>query len=124
VTALCVFTARIGYSGFDRLDVTRKSAGPEGLPFAPSWQILAPVLAMRRRRGQRAARSAWPRYVVDYTAEMRRSYREHRAVWDKLLARDEVTLVCYCPDPMFCHRTLLASILMACGAKYAGERRP
>lgn len=46
---LAVHTARISYSGPDRLDVTRKSAGPEGLPFAPSWQILGPMLRGRRR---------------------------------------------------------------------------
>lgn len=32
-----LYTARITYSGSDRLDVTRLTAGPEGLPFAPSW---------------------------------------------------------------------------------------
>lgn len=109
---LAVYTARISYAGADRLDVTRKSAGPDGLPFAPSLRILSPML------------TAWPTYVRAYTAEMRTSYRERRAAWDALLAREEVTLVCYCADPAYCHRTLLAEILGKLGAHVDGERWP
>lgn len=118
---LLVHTARISYRGADRLDVTRKSAGSDGLPFAPSWRILRPALAARDL-GQLA--EAWPRYVEAYTAEMRASYREHRSAWDALLSRDEVTLVCYCTDPAHCHRTVLAELLGKLGATYAGERAP
>lgn len=115
-----VYTARISYAGTERLDITRKSAGPDGLPFAPSWRILGPMLALRRA-GVPAA-WAWRRYVEEYTAEMRASYREQRAAWDRLLARDEVTLVCYCTDAAHCHRTLLAEILGKLGAQVQGER--
>lgn len=41
---LTVHTARVSYDGADRLDITRKSAGPEGIAFAPSWAILRPAL--------------------------------------------------------------------------------
>lgn len=45
---LIVHTARIGRRVWpDALDVTRKSAPPEGLPFAPSWEILGPALDLR-----------------------------------------------------------------------------
>jgi hypothetical protein len=117
---LSVYTARISYSGPDRLDVSRKSAGPDGLPFAPSWQILRPMLAVRRAGGDELA--AWSRYVVDYTTEMRTSYRERRPAWNRLLARDEVTLCCYCTDPTHCHRTLLAGLFAKLGAASLGER--
>lgn len=122
MTALRVHTARVSYSGLDRLDVTRKSAGPDGIPFAPSWSILGPALKLRRRQGARRLRSAWPQYAADYTAEMRRSYRDQRAAWERLLARFEVTLVCYCTDPAHCHRTVLAEMLVRLGATYHGER--
>ena len=41
---LRVHTARVSYGGADRLDITRKSAPPEGIAFAPSWAILRPAL--------------------------------------------------------------------------------
>jgi hypothetical protein len=150
-----VHTARVAYSGSDRLDVTRKS-GREGLAFAPSWTLLGPVLRARRavelkhlegemlcesiNRGdggeaglpvvnfeldalEREQREAWERYVVGYLAEMRASYRANRPAWDALLAREVVTLCCYCTDPEHCHRTLLArDILPKLGATYGGER--
>ncbi len=147
--ALRVWTARISYQGADRLDITRKSAGPDGLLFAPSWAILRPAFARlqgakhhrrmvvaeyegcfdeaaeRARHAAEAERLealAWGEYVPAYTAEMRASWRANRERWDALLARQEVTLVCYCTDAEHCHRRLLASMLVKCGAIYMGER--
>ncbi len=51
---LLVHTSQIRYRGPDRLDITRKSGGPAGLPFAPSWKILGPALDARHL-AQRAA---------------------------------------------------------------------
>ena len=112
-----VHTDRIFYAGADRLDITRKSGNPT---FAPSWRILRPMIDARRHGPSWVW--LWPQYVKDYTAEMRISYRENRAVWDALLARDEVTLVCYCIDPKHCHRTVLAEILGKLGATVRWER--
>lgn len=117
-----VFTARISYAGADRVNVTRKSAGADGLAFAPSWRIVTPMVKLRREKGPAAVEYVWPFYAAVYRAEMRLSYREHRREWNALLARSEVTLVCYCIDPAFCHRTLLAEILGKLGATYCGER--
>lgn len=116
---LLVHTARISYAGPDRLDVTRKSGDPT---FAPSRRILGPMLRLRFAGLHVDAERAWPKYVADYTAEMRTSYREHRAAWDALLARGSVTLLCYCVDPQHCHRTVLAEILGKLGATVKGER--
>lgn len=120
-TTFAVHTARITYAGPDRLDVTRKSGDPT---FAPSWQILGPVLTMRKLYGATGVLQVWPRYVEDYTAEMRISYRINRPAWDALLARDSATLVCYCVDPVHCHRTVLAEILGKLGSTVRGERTP
>jgi len=115
-----VYTARVTYAGPDRLDVTRMSAGPEGLAFAPSWSILRPML--QRRREDYVTEAEWLAYADAYTAEMRDSYRGQRARWDALLERDEVTLVCYCMDARHCHRTVLAEILTKLGTTSCGER--
>lgn len=119
--SLIVHTARIGYAGRDQLDVTRKSATGHALTFAPSWHLLGPILAARRRHEPIA--ELWPAYVRGYTAEMRASYRGNVAAWAWLLARTEVTLLCYCTDAVHCHRRLLAEILTQCGAVDRGERQ-
>lgn len=149
---LTVYTARVSYGGDDRLDITRKSAGADGISFAPSWDILTPALDGRRVTGamrdaagltraknaadSRVAESAdemvraadildtsmWGLYRQAFLGEMRESYRTQRPAWDALLARESVTLVCYCTDPARCHRTVLASILAKLGAINEGER--
>ena len=132
---LTVYTARVSYGGADRLDVTRKSAGPDGIVFAPSWAILGPALKARevaewllkaslweREAAERIEREAWEAYVPAYLAEMRESWRANRHAWRALLSRESVTLVCYCADPARCHRTLLAGILAKLGSNDAGER--
>ena len=128
---LIVHTARVSYAGPDRLDVTRKSAGPEGIAFAPSWDILNPALEHREAVRQFCSgnpavaatleHAMWRLYRAAYRGEMRESYRTQRAAWDAVLRRERVVLVCYCGDPSRCHRTLLASILAKLGATNAGE---
>jgi len=148
---LHVYTAPFRYRGVDRFDVTRKSGGKDGLPFAPSWRILNPALQARREaeRLRKCARIterrdgaeagavvaqdrqradeledwAWSDYVPKYMAEMRASEKLFPLAWDALCARELVSLVCYCPSPERCHRRLLAELLQdACGAVYEGER--
>lgn len=114
---LRVYTAQIGrYHGADAVDITIKSALPEGRPFAPDrWDM---VVGVKRGHVSQAA------YRAYYRRLMRESYRQHREAWAGLLARDEVTLLCYCaPTASFCHRRILAhEILPALGARYCGER--
>jgi hypothetical protein len=129
---LHVWTARMGYRGDDWLDVSlqgnmRRAEKGEtgghqgiGLVFAPSPEILYPVLSARRFR--RLTPTVWSGYVEAYKAEMRASYRRGRPAWDALLARDTVTLLCFCNDPQECHRTVLAGILGKLGAVVEGER--
>lgn len=132
---LRVHTARISYAGVDRLDITRKSAKADGIAFAPSWIILNPTLTLLRNtvaihngddgeaqcRAVILAGAAWDLYREAYTLEMRESYRRHRPVWDALLARERVVLVCYCTDARRCHRSVLAEILAKLGAINEGE---
>jgi len=131
---LVFHTARINSTAPDRLDITRKTAGHEGIPFAPSWRILNPALAMRAQAqkvrlalpgddlADRLEATFWALYAEAYRLEMHASYRGvTRAAWTALLARPTATLVCYCTRPEFCHRTVLARILVSLGATYSGE---
>ena len=120
MSGLVVHTARISSSDPDRLDVTRKSGSELGKTFAPSWALLRPFLT-RRAEGLLTP-GDWEDYVVRYTDEMRASYRQHGAAWASLLGRERVVLVCFCVDPLQCHRTVLGrDILPKLGAAFAGE---
>jgi hypothetical protein len=114
---LRVYTAQIGkYDRTDALDITIKSAPLEGRPFAPDrWEM---VLGAKRGRLSPEA------YRAYYLHLMRASYRQHPEAWANLLARDEVTLLCYCASTVsFCHRRILAhEILPELGAQSCGER--
>lgn len=116
-----IYTARHGaYAGKDALDIARSSA-KQGVIWAPSWKILSPVLKLRK--DQQLSEFTWQQYVEDFTEEMRTSYRQHRLIWEGLLSRSELTLLCYCTNPKQCHRTIVArDILPAFGATYGGER--
>jgi len=120
-----IYTARIGYKGGDALDITRRSAGPIGIVLAPSWEILSPVLALRRQKAMSDA--AWERYKLAYAAEMETSLKRWPQHWARILARPEVTLVCYCSDFLRCHRSLAADLLVKASngvGYYRGERAP
>lgn len=107
--SLAVHTARLGYPGNDRLDVTRETGDRA---FAPSWDI---IMAAKRQHID------WPQYVELYTQEMRASYRGNRPTWDLLLGAPRVVLLCACPDPATCHRMVLGRILAKLGARFYGE---
>lgn len=108
---LKVWTGRVGaHRGSDGLDITVKSGDKV---FAPTWSMVMDYKACKITDAQ---------YTDAYLAMMRQSYFECRGRWDELLAMDEVTLLCYCKAGLFCHRTLLAGILVKLGATYLGER--
>jgi hypothetical protein len=129
LVTLQVWTARISTRDPDALNITRKSGGPDGAPFAPSWKILRPALEARRRAEQvqdpTIELESWLRYEVAFIEEMRASYRTNRPAWDTLLARSRVVLSCYCDvstdGVLRCHRVLLAEILGKLGADVRGE---
>jgi hypothetical protein len=149
---LHVYTARIhGCVDPDRFDITRMSGGPSGSPFAPTWEILKPAIAARKRaqntsmeHGPVLLAEMWATYRTQFLAEMlvssgrvprhpekwERRMQEARArgvtpqpeSWAALLAKERVCLVCYCRERAQCHRGVLASeILPALGAVDCGE---
>lgn len=115
-----VWTARMGSRDSDALAITRfQVIDPVGQVFAPSAELLVTYLE-RRRAGEEEAH--WEDYVAAYTAEMRVSYKRHRRVWDELLSRPRVVLMCFCKDPNRCHRSICAGLLGKLGATIRGER--
>lgn len=138
--ALEVRTARVDYQGPDALKITRQRANPDGLAFAPSWDLLSPWPA--QRKAARIALEAaveyedvraiedieagqirlFDEYRERYLEEMRRSYANNRPAWERLLARPSVVLLCYCTHPLRCHRWIMRSVILPkLGAVDLGE---
>ena len=109
-----IWTARVTYSGQDRVEVTAKA----GSVFGPSWPLLNRFLSVRR--AGKETEETWIEYQAAYLAEMRGAYRRNKSAFHDL-ARSNATLVCYCTGT-HCHRFLLAEILVKLGATYHGER--
>lgn len=105
-----ILTSRISYGGPDRLDVTRATAGPEGIAFAPSKRLLDAADAM-----------PFNDYAERYRAELAAQWRTRRFIFENLLRRPRIVLCCYCTDPLFCHRTVLAKALAGAGARLGVE---
>jgi len=101
-----LWRSQVGKHPDDGLDVSRKSAGPIGLPFAPPW----PMVMASKRGGM-----PW--------AEYRRRYLELLdkvelasvvALRDEGLRRGgELCLTCWCSDGAQCHSTILIQWLVA-----------
>jgi uncharacterized protein YeaO (DUF488 family) len=106
---LKVYTSQYSYKGADRLDITVKSGQS---CFAPTWEIV-----MNYKSGMITEEQ----YASAYLSKMRLSYQDNRIIWDKLLQKDRIVLVCFCKAKSFCHRLLLADILVKLGAEYKGE---
>ena len=95
------------------LNITRGSGKGYGLAFAPSWSLV---------RELKNGDITEEQYRRRYTEEMATSYRENWEVWQWLLSQRSVILVCYCGAKQFCHRKVLAELLVEhFGAFYIGE---
>lgn len=106
---LKIYTSQYRYSGKNRLDITVKSGDKT---FAPIWDMVS-----KYKKGLITEEE----YTKEYYKLMRNSYKNHKDKWDQLLDQDEVVLVCFCKKGSFCHRYLLAEILVKLGAEYRGE---
>ena len=108
-----LYTAQYRYSGNDRIDITVKGQDPIGKCFAPTWKM---VMASKEKR------LSWDEYKQKYKNLMQKSYLQNYHIWNDILNRKEVTLVCFCKPGTSCHRYLLADYFEKIGAAYMGER--
>lgn len=113
---LQIYTTQIKYTNFNKikenpncLDITRKTGN---LIFAPTWGMILGLKNMRLSE---------EKYTKLYYKLMRKSYKNNRKEWDKLLAKEKIIICCYCYNGAFCHRYLLAKILEKLGAEYKCE---
>lgn len=92
-----------------KLDITVKTGSSV---FCPTWEMV-----MDYKEGKISKEA----YTERYLQMMRESYTLNRPAWDLLLSKEKMVLCCYCPPGEFCHRKLLADILVVLGAEYKGE---
>ncbi len=94
------------------LDITVKNQDPFGKAFAPTWSMVMDI-----KKGIITEEE----YTDLYHKRMLHSYDANRTLWEDLLNRDEVVLICFCKAGAFCHRHLLTQYLVKLGATYMGE---
>jgi hypothetical protein len=147
MTPLIIQTSQISrYRGVDAFDITRKSGGEAGEPFAPSRSLLDQALSARdqadrlrklaedlfagttedRRLALGQANDlecrTWRTYVPSFVEEMRTSLRVNEKAWRKLLcANGRIVLLCYCDSHLRCHRGLLIELLFRAARKFRRE---
>ena len=108
--SLKIYTSQYNYKGENRLDITVKSGEKT---FAPTWDM---VMAYKNKEINNLEYSALYGMLMD---DSRAKFKRQ---WNELLSRDEVVLVCCCGQGDFCHRLLLANMLVNWfGCEYLGE---
>ena len=107
-----VFTAyREWYRGRDRVDLTRITARSRAFVEGSITECVSGPAWEQQMREQ-------------YLAFLRTSYRTQRSLWQAMLARSRVILVCTCPPGVrTCRRYVLAEVLGKLGASLGGELR-
>ncbi|MCD4722373.1 MAG: DUF488 domain-containing protein [Desulfobacula sp.] len=65
--------------------------------------------------GSKEGKISWDEYKKTYKDLMRKSYQQNKDIWNEVLARDEVTLVCFCKADTNCHRYLLSKYFSKLG---------
>lgn len=87
------------------LDTTVKSGERT---FAPVWSMVI---------GHKEGTVSDQAYTDLYYDMMRNTYRKVPNRWLAVLAMQKVAIACYCPEGAFCHRHLLADMLIKLGAR-------
>jgi len=113
---MIIYTSRVGYQGADALDITAKSASPDGKVFAPPWSLL------RRYLPKFSGRPLTAENFAEYEREYLSVLAARRVEWSYYLRQPSITLLCYCPTPSMCHRGTVAREFQQRGAHYGGER--
>ena len=109
---VAVYTAhRAWYGGRDVVDLTRITARSRAFVDSSITECVSALAWEQQTREQ-------------YLAFLRTSYRAQRSLWQTMLARSRVVLVCTCPPGVrTCRRYVLADVFGKLGASLGGELR-
>jgi hypothetical protein len=97
-----IWTSTKWYLGPDRLSVA-VGGGEEA--FSPRWELV---------KGEKAGRISQAEFAERYERLMKASFADKPDVWRDAVTRESgrVVLTCYCRRGQFCHRRLLAMMLV------------
>ncbi|MCK4787782.1 MAG: DUF488 family protein [Desulfobacteraceae bacterium] len=116
-----VFTGQHGiYKGPKQLDITVRTTDPIGRLFAPTWEIVRPIINSRKYGLH--INTTWKDLENTYTAQyeallLQKIGPAERQQIAELFQRDPfVVLMCYCKRHDFCHRNLVAQWFVRAGA--------
>jgi len=104
----------------EKIDITVKSSRYPWNTFAPAWGLVSDYKSYRITKEQ---------YHEAYYLLLRNRYRENRSVFHELIKKSldsDIALACYCKAGEFCHRYILAEILLKIEPliSYQGELTP
>lgn len=104
-----------GMKLLDSIDTTVMSGSPL---FSPTWNMVNAV---------KAGSLSEEAFTERYEALMEQSFSDHHDLWMELFEEESITLLCYCGAEGFCHRFLLADLMVKWSneagieAEYEGE---
>jgi hypothetical protein len=108
-----IYTGRIGKHYVHALDITVKSGQGIGVLFAPTWELVCGHKAGKgdpRFVGKYAALSD-EQYAERFLALLRTRYQRQPQAFAQVLERD-YCLTCFCAVGCFCHRLLVAELVL------------
>lgn len=103
--------AKLKAQGINWLDTTVKSGDPV---FAPTWDMVL---------GYKQGTITEEQYTEQYKRLMEISWQLHETRWLEVLDTDRLVLGCYCAPGAFCHRRLLAKMMMLVAYQFT-DRHP
>lgn len=100
---------RLKSEGVEWLDTTVKTGASV---FKPTWSMVM---------GWKNKEITDDQYTVMYRQLMERSWQENKDVWLQTLETDRLVLGCFCPPDTFCHRRLLAKMMVKVAQIHLGR---
>lgn len=114
-----IWTAQYRYKGVGRLDVTVKGRDPLGRVFAPTWDL---VMGVKNGTLTEEEYSQSYKGHINHIFSIKPRHVAVQQIIDKHAEIGTLVLVCFCRPYSFCHRYLLADILVGQGwGTYKGE---
>lgn len=99
-----IFTGNYRYNGPDRLDITVKGQDDLGRHFAPTWDMVM---------GVKKGTMSEDEYVQKYCQIIDKApVSILKRLFEFADKHGSITLVCFCQEYAFCHRNILARILV------------
>ncbi len=113
-----LWTAQYAYPGPSRMDITHATKDRLGKFFAPTKKIVYKY--KYTNNDEKVAREIYKQEYSNLILS-RQPKMTTLGIWEEIMTKPYIVLVCYCNPKSFCHRHLVKDMLVKRGAKYIGE---